>query len=124
MCSSTSSSEPEDAMRLRRRQSRRALLWCLGVLVVVQLSAAILVTRWMPWLRQADYGHKVRRLEALQARQPQRALTVVALGTSRTLGGLDGALAESVLADRLGHPVNVCNFGLPGGRPFTHLLTL
>ncbi len=111
-------------MRLRRHQSRRALLWGLSVFFVVQLSAILLVTKWMPWLRQADYGHKVHRLEALQARAPRRKLTVVALGTSRTLGGLDGELAESVLGQALGKPVTVCNFGLPGGRPFTHLLTL
>jgi hypothetical protein len=111
-------------MRLHRHQSRRALLFGLGTLALVQLTAALLVTWWMPWLRQADYGHKVQRLEALQARKPARSLTILALGTSRTLGGLDGELAESVLQDRLGQPVTVCNFGLPGGRPFTHLLTL
>jgi hypothetical protein len=100
------------------------LLWGLGVFFVVQLYAALLVTEWLPELRQPDYVQKVQRLEALQARTPQRTLTVVALGSSRTVNGLIGNEAERVLQQSLGHPVTVCNFGAVGASPFTELLIL
>jgi hypothetical protein len=100
------------------------LLFGMTAFGFIQLSAALLVTRLMPWLRQPDYAQRVQRLKALQTRQPRRALTVVALGTSRTMAGLDGALAESLLEDTLGQPVTVCNFGTPGSRSFTHLQIL
>jgi hypothetical protein len=111
-------------VRLRRYQSRRALLWGLGTFLTVQLCAMLLLTRWMPGVRNPGYGPKLQRLEALQARHPRGTLTVVVIGTSRTLFGLDGKLAESLLEQNLGRPVNVCNFGVCSATYFTHLLNL
>ncbi len=111
-------------MRLQRHQSRRTLLYALGALVVVHVSTVLLVTCWMPWLREPDYGDKIHALKALEARTPKRARTVIAIGTSRTFNGLNAGQAESVLGQALGQPVTVCNFGINGAQFFTELLTL
>jgi hypothetical protein len=93
-------------------------------MAITQVCATLLVTCWMPWLREPDYGDKIRALRALEARTPRRELTVIAIGTSRTFNGLNAGLAESVLGQELGHPVTFCNFGINGAQFFTELLTL
>src|SRR5947209_1391251 len=111
-------------MRLKHHQSRRTLLHALGALFFIHVGATLLVTRWMPWLREPDYGDKIHTLKTLEARSSNRSPTVVAIGTSRTFNGLNAGLAETVLEKELGRPVTVCNFGVNGAQFFTELLML
>lgn len=77
----------------------------------------------MAELRDLPYWYKLERLKR-RSSAPERPLTVVMLGSSRTLHGLDAASLERPLSRRLGRPVVVFNFGLVGAGPLRELITL
>src|SRR6476661_8823531 len=100
-------------MRGGKQQTRRAMLLGLALFGLAQLVlAAASQTRW-PALRDPDHAHKMRLLDARLKPAPgrPRPLTVVQLGSSRTVFGLRGQVAELWLARRLGRPVVVFNLG-------------
>jgi hypothetical protein len=72
-----------------------------------------------PEWRDPEFGHRIHQLRELQANHPGRPL-VVAVGSSRTLMGLD-PLAMG-FADEPGSPL-VYNFGQTGAGPLQILLT-
>jgi hypothetical protein len=101
------------------RRARTALLSALSVFVLIQLGLSLEVAA----LRDPPYWYKLDRLKRRSA-GPGQPLTIVMLGSSRTLHGLEAASLEAPLARQLGRPVVVFNFGLVGAGPLTELLTL
>jgi hypothetical protein len=111
-------------MRPRKRTARHALLIGLVVYVALQTGFALLLAFGPPYWRSPNYGYKLRALKTRLAASTRRPLTVVMFGTSRTLQGLRGDLAEGPLTSALGRPVIVHNFAFTGAGPFTTLLNL
>ena len=100
------------------RRSRGALWWCLGTFAVLQAVCGLAVFL-LPEVHDPHYGYKA---PVLLRRTAGRPLTVVMLGSSRTLNGFEAGRLEKYLARELGLPVVVFNFGSPGAGPFTELL--
>jgi hypothetical protein len=100
-------------MRTGKQRARRAVLLGCGLFVLAQLLLAMCVqTRWSG-LRDPDHDHKMCVLEARLVPEPgqPRPLSVVQFGSSRTVYGLRGQVAEPLLKERLGRPVVVYNMG-------------
>jgi hypothetical protein len=104
------------------RLSRNALAWGLGVFVALQLGLALAIELWWPVLRDPFFGYKAERLCGRTLGRPDRPLTVVMIGTSRTEYALQGSILEEQLERELRRPVVAFNFGVPGTGPITHLL--
>ena len=102
-----------------RGRARAALLSALSLFALAQLVLALQVAA----VRDLPYWYKMDRLKR-RSTAPGRPLTVVVLGSSRTLHGLQAASLEAPLSRRLGRPVVVFNFGLVGAGPLRELLTL
>ncbi|HXD84856.1 MAG TPA: hypothetical protein VN641_00070 [Urbifossiella sp.] len=102
-----------------RRRARAALLVGLATFIAAQLGMGVAVETVKPEWRDPEYGHRIHQLRELPANHPDRPL-VVAVGSSRTLMGLD-PLAMG-FADELGSPL-VYNFGQTGAGPLQILLT-
>jgi hypothetical protein len=96
----------------------------LFVLTQVVLVPATLL-EWLP-LRDPDHAHKVhllrRRLETPVG--SVRPLSVVQIGSSRTVYGLRGQVAEPWLAERLKRPVVLFNMGFHAAGPMLNRLNL
>jgi hypothetical protein len=102
------------------RHGRAYLLWSLAGFVVVQLVLGILIDQAWPAVRDPEYANKLRQFRELRAEEPDAPL-VVALGSSRTLLGLQAANLRLTAA---GRPALVYNFARPGCGPVLQLLTL
>src|SRR5947209_3513628 len=109
--------------RTERRRARQAVLAGLALFALVQVALAPLFLHRGLCLRDPAYGHKVRRLKERLAGEP-RPLLVVGIGSSRTLFGLRGEVAQPWLSEQMGRPVVLFNMGLTGAGPITNLLNL
>jgi hypothetical protein len=105
-------------------RSRAALAWGLGLFAALQVASALAIDLWLPQLRDPDYGYKARCLASRVRGAPPGVTTVVMLGSSRTAFGLQGKGLERRLAQELGAPCVVFNFGVTGAGPVTQLLHL
>jgi hypothetical protein len=101
---------------------RRVLAIALALFVLAQAALALAVLH-DPRLRDRDYGRKASLLRSRLAAHP-RPLTIVQLGSSRTVFGLRGRVAEPWLSDQLGRQVVLFNMGFPGCGPVGNRLTL
>jgi hypothetical protein len=90
----------------------------------LQLGLALAIERWLPELRDPEYGYRLRRLAPRTRPGAGRPFTVVMLGSSRTTWGFKAGRLEHTLAQSLGRPVVVFNFGVTGAGPLLHLLNL
>jgi hypothetical protein len=106
-----------------QQRARRAILAGLALFTLVQIALAPALLRYGLPLRDPGYGQKVRRLNQRLASNP-RPLLAVGIGSSRTIFGLRGQVAEPWLRQRLGRPVVVFNMGLTGAGPITNLINL
>jgi len=108
------------------RARRVAVTIAVGAAVVVVVQ---LVTGWaihtdrVP-LRDPLYFDKLAALRARPAFSPatlpeQKPLTVVFVGSSRTLVGVDTGAVGPALSAQLGRPVEAFNFGTAGAGPVT-----
>src|SRR5262249_47687223 len=94
----------------RLRRARPALLWALAAFAAIQFGVGRAVER--NWLGLCDpvFADKLQRA---RLRRPDRSLdgvTVLMLGSSRTLFGLRGLQLEEALAAETGRPVTAINF--------------
>jgi hypothetical protein len=116
-------------MPRRRRQSiqqrgRASLLWLIAGFLALQGSLALAIERrWLPELRDPEYGYRASRLAARTATS-DRPFTVVMLGSSRTTRGFQASLLEEKLTQSLGRPVVAFNFGITGAGPLHQLVDL
>jgi hypothetical protein len=110
---------------VRDRRARRAVLLGLALFVAAQVALAAGVgLGWLP-LRDPDHALKVRLLrKRLHAPPGQRPLVVVQVGSSRTVYGLRGQVAEPWLAEHLGRPVALFNMGIHGAGPMLNRVNL
>jgi hypothetical protein len=111
--------------QVQDRRARRAVLLGLALFVLTQaaLAPAALLS-WLP-LRDPDHAHKVDLLQRrLTTPGKQRSLVVVQIGSSRTVYGLRGQVAEPWLAQRLGRPVVLFNMGFHAAGPMLNRLNL
>lgn len=102
------------------KRGRAAVLWGLGVFLLLQLSLDIAADSWWPGLRYPEYG---RKLEMIQRLRDERASqpSLVALGTSRTAFGLTPAAGIArPNQDRAWQ----FNFALTGQGPIQELVCL
>jgi hypothetical protein len=105
----------------KQQRGRRAVLIGLALFLVGQVAVARAVL-WDNSLRDQDYAHKLALLRARLAASP-RPLTVVQVGSSRTVFGLRGGEAEPWLSERLGRPVVLFNMGFTSSGPIGNLRT-
>ena len=113
-------------MRVRDRRARRAVLLGLALFLLTQaVLLPVALLEWLP-LRDPDHAHKMHLLQGrLQARPGQvRPLSVVQIGSSRTVYGLRGQVAEPWLAERLERPVVLFNMGFHAAGPMLNRLNL
>ncbi len=130
-------------MRTGKRSARRAILVGMAVFALSQIVLALAAQGWLA-VRDPDQGHKMRVLEARLEpgfqrpapavsiastarggpRRQSRPLTVVQIGSSRTVHGLRGQVVERLLEQRLGRPAVVFNLGNYGAGPIVNRLAL
>jgi hypothetical protein len=111
--------------RLRLKQRGRAsILWGLTGFVAFQLGLAIAIERWVPELRDPEYGRRIGLLYRRTRGESQHPFTVVMLGSSRTTFGFQAAVLENYLKTKLQQPVVVFNFGITGAGPLMELIDL
>lgn len=103
-------------------RARRSLVWALAAFGVLQVAPSIVMDRWLPELRDPEYGAKLHRLRALQAARPGEPLILV-IGSSRSAMGLrPDSLPDCRMAD--GRTGLVFNFGMTGYGPVQELALL
>src|SRR5262249_4969675 len=130
------SAERGRAVDQRRRQARSrargAFLWGAGSFGALHLGLTAAMEYGLRVLRAPYYAFKAARLRrrlgegdasgtATGAGRPE---LVVMVGSSRASDGLRGRLIEGDLGRRLGRPVILFNFGIPGDGPMTELLNV
>jgi hypothetical protein len=93
----------------------------LALFVLVQVVLAVAALPLLP-LRDPDHAHKMQLLRRRLARG--RPLCVVQIGSSRTVYGLRGQVAEPWLEQRLGQPVVLFNLGSHACGPMLNRLNL
>src|SRR5262245_42128245 len=98
------------------RRRRAELAWCLAGFVAVQLALAAGVERLWPAVRDPEFGTRERLLRDRLAEAAGRPL-VLALGSSRTLMGLDARRLSEAPADGGGRAPLVFTFGVGGSGP-------
>lgn len=108
----------------RIRLGRGTLLWGAVGFCALQLALTIAVESRFPEFRDPVFGHKITRLKQRTTGPEPRPLTIVMLGSSRTVGGFKAGLLERPLAEACGRPVVVFNFGIHGAGPLIQLLNL
>jgi hypothetical protein len=99
-------------------------MWGLLLFMTGQLALAVAIERWLPGLRDADYTYRLVRLRKRLRHTPTRPVSVVMLGSSRTMFGLHGQLIEKRLRAGASDSPVVFNFGFPGAGPLRHWLHL
>ncbi len=106
-------------------RARTALLCCVGLFVALNLGLMGAIDFWLPQLRDPCFGYKAPRLRS-RVREAARthARVVVVLGSSRTVFGVKSKELEAQLTRKLGEPVVVFNFGIPGSGPLIDLINL
>jgi hypothetical protein len=116
---------PRSAERTRRhKQSRGVLLWGLALFLTGQVALATAIERWLPVLRDAEYAYRLDRLRGRLRTRSARQVSVVMLGSSRTMFGLHGQLIEKRLREQTSDAPVVFNLGFPGAGPLRHWLHL
>jgi len=105
-----------------RTQARSAIFWGLGTFMLMQAGLAVWIDNRMPDLRDPLYENKAARLRERVVDAPARPLTVVMLGSSRTVFALKASELEAPLEQTAGRPVVVFNFGVTGAGPVTSLM--
>jgi hypothetical protein len=103
--------------------SGRAVLLGLVLFALAQVVLAQLIVCRGLALRDPAWAHKVGKLQQRLAGSP-RPLLVVQVGSSRTVCGLRGQVAEPWLSQRLGRPVVLFNMGVIAAGPACTLMTL
>jgi hypothetical protein len=107
-----------------RRRARTALMCGALLFTLSQIGLAIAIEFWLPQFRDPEFGRRVNLLLPRLASNSPKPLTVVMLGSSRTMQGFNSTLLEKKLTSALGRPVVAFNFGITGAGPFRELLTL
>jgi hypothetical protein len=92
--------------------------------VLFQFLFAIGMKTCFPEWRDPTYSYKADRLRKRTEAGPDHPLTVVMIGSSRTVFGLKSSSLEQPLSEAVGQPVVVFNFGVPGAGPVANLLNL
>jgi len=110
--------------RRGQRRARGGLLWGLALFALGQLGLAVALERYRPSLCDPVYGHRADRLLHRLGQMPTRQTTIVMIGSSRTMFGLDGQRAEVRLRQHLSDTPVVFNFGIPAAGPVHHWLHL
>jgi hypothetical protein len=105
-------------------QAKRVLVLTALWFLVIQLGLAVAIERWLPDLRDPEYGSRALRLERRIARTSHDPLTVVMLGSSRTTLGFKAGQIEAPLQQALGRPVISYNLGFTGAGPLMQLIEL
>jgi hypothetical protein len=96
----------------------------LGGFFLLQLGLIIKIDHGALRFRDLAYAEKITRLRHRTDEAPARPLTVVMLGSSRTVFGLKAGRLEKPLADALGRSVVVFNFAMYDSGPLMNLVTL
>jgi hypothetical protein len=110
--------------RKRIRRARSDLLWGLSAFALLQVGLAVAIETGLPQLRDSFFVEKLARLTERRNAVTTHPLTVVMLGSSRTLHGFKAGSIEELLAEEQSQPVVCFNFGMYGAGPVTELLTL
>jgi hypothetical protein len=105
-----------------RARARSAAIWGLGTFILMQAGLAVWINKRMPEWSDPLYAHKAGVLRERVAEVPTRPLTVVMLGSSRTVFALKGSELEGPLEAMAGRPVVVFNFGVTGAGPVSNLM--
>jgi len=108
------------AAQSRRRRARVAVSLGFAFSIAAQIALGLAVETVKPEWRDPEYGHRIKPLEQLQRDHPDRPL-IVAVGSSRTLMGLDPVAMD--FPNERGSPL-VYNFGQTGAGPLQILLTV
>lgn len=112
------------AIRSRRRRAAGAVGGGLALILAAQLVLGWAIdTERLP-LRDPIYFDKLAIFRTHAAfhtpAPPQKPLTVLFIGSSRTLNAVDARTAGRLLTHNLGRPVETFNFGQAGAGPVTN----
>jgi Protein of unknown function (DUF1574) len=113
----------ENACRRRRPRPGQSLLWGAAVFGALQALVGVSVAAGWVAVHDLAFSDKSALLAKHQAvfqksNDPNKPLAILALGSSRTLGGLDAHRLGQILSveDR---PAVAFNFGIPAAGPIT-----
>src|SRR5262249_33775514 len=110
--------------RFNAQRARASLAWGLASFVLLQAALLAFIDDRMPELRDPEYGCKIVALRERLAEGPDRPVTIVMLGSSRTMFGLKGDRLEDPVSAEAGRRAVVFNFGTTGAGPFKNLMNL
>jgi hypothetical protein len=105
-----------------KRRARAAIVWGVAVFAVSQCLLYECLRSTAPEVLSPEYGLQLRTLRARMAAAPDGSLTVVAMGSSRTLQGLRCESLEQCLDGP--SPVVAFSVTKPGAGPVTQLIYL
>jgi hypothetical protein len=105
-------------------KARSALAWGVGGFLLLQVGLIIGMDRCVPEFRDLAYAQKMTRLRQRTECASARPLTVIMLGSSRTVFGLKAGRLETPLAEAVGRPVVAFNFAMYDSGPVMNLMTL
>lgn len=100
-----------------------ALAWGLGFFVLVQAGLSVAIETRLAIFRDPDFATKMARLKKRTREMAPKPVNVVMFGSSRTAFALRGQAIEPALAQELGKPTVIFNFGICGYGPLAQLLT-
>lgn len=111
-----------------RGRALRGLVWAVTAFACSQAALGLSVRAgWVP-VQDLVFANKVRPLEKHRAfggaKTPGRPTTILALGSSRTMSGLDARRLGGALTRDTGRPTVAFNFGIPAAGPITTNLYL
>ena len=101
---------------------RAALLWTIALYLGMQAALVLITNRWLPALRDPEYGYKLARLRQRLAEEPEHELILI-LGSSRSGYGFRPEVVPA-WQSREGNTPIVFNFALTGSGPILELLCL
>ncbi|MCI0700604.1 MAG: DUF1574 domain-containing protein, partial [Planctomycetia bacterium] len=121
-----SSFPPSQPLRgYRQRSAAFALVFGFALAASVQLISGWAIRTDRVALRDPQYTDKLAQLrEHAPFASPDQTTTVLFLGSSRTLDGIDAGAVGSLLTKKLSWPVEAFNFAHAGAGPVTNAIYL
>lgn len=114
----------ESRRGILQRRSRQVVLWSFGLFLAAQIATSIVIDNWAVNHVDGIYGQKARLLQRRLQSDGRDSLLVLALGSSRTMWGLETARLERQLESKLHRPVIAFNFANLGNGPMAQWIIL
>jgi len=105
-------------------KARAVVLGAAALFVLAQVGLRGVIEEARPELRDPTFEIKARRYAALKSQISPAQASVLFMGSSMTVFGVNAAAVDAPASQTLGRPVVAYNLGVAGSGPFTQMLFL